>query len=101
MYVVCSEVIEGEAKIVHQCFDALHLDEHVVHVCFDYFADLFFQASLNHTLVGSPSVFKPEGHNVKAEMTVRGDERGYGLVRFLHLNLMVSGIGIKEAQRIM
>ena len=66
-YVVCSEVVEREAKIVHQCFDVLCLDDHVIHVCFDCFADLFFQSSLNHTLVGSPSVFEPKGCSVEAE----------------------------------
>ena len=52
-------------------------------------------------LVGSPSVFESEGHNVEAEGTVRGDERGCSLVRFLHLYLMVSRIGIEETQIIM
>ena len=99
-YVVCSEVIKGEAKIVHQCFDVLRLDDHVVYVCFDCFADLFFQACLDHTLVGSPGIFESERHSIEAERTVRCDERCCGLIRFLHLNLMVSGIGVEETQRI-
>ena len=71
-FVVCSKVVEGEAEIIYQCLDRFCLDEHVVHVCFDCLADLFFQASLDHTLVSSPSIFGPEGHSVEAEGTVRG-----------------------------
>ena len=55
---------------------------------------------MNHTQVGSPSIFEREGHSVEAEGTVRGDERCCGLIRFLHLNLMVSGIGVEETQRV-
>lgn len=61
---------------------------------------MLFQAGLNHALVGSPSAFESEGHSVEVEGTIRGDERGCSLVRFLYLNVMVSGVGVEETQRV-
>ena len=74
--------------------------DHVIHRCLHCFADLLFQACLNHALVGSPGVFESKGHSIEAEGTVRGDECGCSLVQFFHLDLVVSGIGIEETQRI-
>ena len=96
-YVVCSEVVKGEAQIVYQCLDKLCLDDHVVHICFHYLADLFFLTRLNHALVSGTSVSKPERHSVETKRPVRGNKCRCGLIG-LHLNLMVAGVGIEETQ---
>ena len=51
------------------------------HVCLHYFADLFFQACLNHALIGCTGIFEPERHGVETEWAVWGDECRRSLIR--------------------
>ena len=76
------------------------LDDDVVYVCLNYFANLFFQACLNHALVGSTGVFEPERHGVETEAAIWCDECRCGLIRLRHLDLMVSGVCVEVASTI-
>src|SRR4051812_5195175 len=74
--------------------------DHIIHVCLHCFADLVCRTCLNHALICCAGVFEPKGHRVEAECAVWCDECRCGLVRFCHLDLMVAGICVEEAQRI-
>ena len=73
-------------------------DNHIVYVCLHYFADLCFQACLNHALIGCTGVFEPERHGVKTEGAVWSDECHCGLIGLRYVNLMVCGVCVEEAQ---
>ena len=75
-------------------------NDHIVYVCLHCFADLCFQACLNHALIGCTGVLKPERHGVKTEGVVWGDKCRCGLIGLRHLDLMVSGVSIEETQRV-
>ena len=60
------------------------------------FADLCFQACLNHALIGCAGVFEPERHSVETEGGIWRYEGRCGLVGFRHLYLMVSGVCVEE-----
>ena len=75
-------------------------DDDIVDVSFYRFADLFLQACLNHMLLCGACVLEPEGHGVEAEWPIWGDECCCSLIALLHFDLMVSGICIKETQRV-
>ena len=75
-------------------------DDHIVYVGLYCLADLFFQACLNHALVGCTGVFEPERHGVETEGAIWSDECRCGLVGLCHLDLMVSGVCVEEAERV-
>ena len=75
-------------------------DDHIVYICLHYFADLCFQACLNHALIGCTDVFEPERHGVKAKGAVWSDECRCGLIGLCHFDLMVSGVCVEETQRV-
>ena len=79
----------------------LSFDDYVIYTCLHSFADLLFQACLNHVLVGCAGILEPERHSVEAEGPIGSDECRCGLVGFFHLNLMVSGVCVEETQRVM
>ena len=71
-------------------------DDYILYICLQRLANLFFQACLNHALVGGADVFQPEGHSVEAERPVWGYKCRYGLIGVRHLDLMVSGVWVEE-----
>ena len=75
-------------------------NDHIVYVCLHCFADLCFQACLNHALIGRTGVFEPERHSIETKGAVRSNECRCGLIGLRHLDLMVSGVCIEETQRV-
>ena len=74
------------------------LNDHIVYVRLHCFPYLGSQARLDHALICCAGVFKSEGHRVEAEWSIWSDECRCGLVRFRHLDLMVAGVCVEEAQ---
>ena len=74
--------------------------DHVVHICLYCFADLFFQACLNHALIGCAGILKPERHIVEAKRAIWRYKSCCSLVRLCHLYLMVSRVCVEKTQRV-
>ena len=74
------------------------IDDDIVYIRLHCFADLGCQTCLNHALICCAGVFEPEGHYVKAEWSVWSNECRCGLIRFCHLDLMIAGVCVQEAQ---
>ena len=73
-------------------------DDYVSYIYLHSFADLVFQACLNHALVGCAGVLEPGRHSVEAEGHIRSDECRCGLVGLRHLDLVVTGVCAEETQ---
>ena len=87
-----------DPHVVYQRVDVFGFDDHIVYVCLYCFAYLGSQTCLNHALIYCAGVFESEGHCVEAEWPIWSNECRCGLVFFCHLDLMVSGVCVEEAQ---
>jgi hypothetical protein len=76
----------------------LGLDYNVIYVSLNGLPDEVTKNGEHTPLVCSPRVLEPERHGDIAVRPKRGDERGHGLVRLFHHNLMVARMSIKEGE---
>ena len=90
------EALECFIQVGHKAACLPGFDHDVIYVSL-YRPAYEVPEDLEHTpLVCSPCVLKAERHGYVAKHSKRGDERSRELVRLFHLNLVVSGIRIKE-----
>jgi hypothetical protein len=76
----------------------LGLDYNVIYISLNGLPDEVPKNSEHTPLVCSPRVLEPERHGDIAVRPKWVDERGRGLVRLFHHNLVVAGISIKEGE---
>ena len=63
--VICSEIVERKPHVIYYRLDVSGFDDYVVYVCLHCFADLCFQACLNHALIVAPAFLSPKGMVLK------------------------------------
>ena len=64
------------------------------------FCRFFFQACLNHALIGCAGILEPERHSVEAKRAIWHYKSCCSLVRLCHLYLMVSRVFVEKTQRV-
>ena len=90
------EAFEGYFQVIDEVTDLPGLDHDVVHVGLDGSPDVLAKDLGHAPLVRGPCVSKTEWHSHIAVHAEWGDERSRKLVGLFHLDLMVTGICIKE-----
>ena len=77
------------------------LDHHVIDVYFHSVAELLFEHGGDQSLVGCPRILQPKRHNFVAVGSSWGEECSFVLVLWMHGDLMVASVSIKEAHTLM
>ena len=90
------EAFEGYFQVTDEVTRLLGLDHDVVHVGLDSSPDVLAKDLGHAPLVCGPCVSKAERHSHIAVHAEWCDERSRELVGLFHLDLMVTGIRIKE-----
>ena len=90
------EAFEGNFHVIDEITGLSGLDHDVVHVSLDSLPDVLAEDLGHASLVCGPCVSETEWHGQVAVHAEWGDERSRELVGLFHLDLMVTGIRIKE-----
>ena len=90
------EAFKGYFQVIDEITGLSGLDHNVIHVGLDSLPDVLAENLGHAPLVCGPYVSETEWHGHVAVHAVRGDERSRELVGLFHLDLMVTGIRIKE-----
>ena len=91
-----SEAFEGYLQVIDEIPGLSRLDHDVVHVGLDGSPDVLAKDLGHAPLVCGPCISEAKWHSHIAIHAEWGDERSHELVRLFHLDLMVTGIRIKE-----
>ena len=84
--------------VIYELVSPFGLDHDVIYIGLNGSPDEVSETLEHTTLVRSPSVLQVEWHCDVVERFKWGDERCHELVGLFHHDLMVPGVGIKEAK---
>ena len=90
------EAFEGNLQVIDEVTGLSGLDYDVVHIGLDSLPDVLAEYLGHAPLVRGPCVSETKWHSSIAVHAEWGDERSRELVGLFHLDLMVTGIRIKE-----
>ena len=75
--------------------------QYVINVHFHYTPDQILKDLVNHALEGGPSVFEPEGHHLVAIKFSTSSKSSLVFIWWVHLTLVILGVGVYEAEKFM
>ena len=76
-------------------------DYHIVNVYFHSLAEFLLEHGGDQSLVGCPCILQPKRHYLIAIGSSWSEECSFLLVLWMHSDLMITSIGIKEAHTLM
>ena len=84
---------------VIRAHDTFH--QHVINIHFHCAPDQILEDLINHALEGGPSIFKPAGHHHVAINFPTSSKSSLVFIWWVHLDLVVLGVGVHEAKKFM